>query len=106
MTMTITDTIRRKLREWLLTDEERNAPVRVQAVEADVSELEDDWGAIKQALESADVWGEDLELDSVDILVVAGREAIVRDARFGDGLYVGGRNNHIQGAMLYERDGE
>lgn len=73
----------------------------VSELESDVSELESElsdvrgeWDGIRQALEDSDVWGEDIELDEVDILVVAGRQNHVSGVSFNDGLYVSG-SEHV-----------
>ena len=87
--MSITDRIRQKLRSWLLTEQEREIVGRV-------SELESDWSAISSALKDAGYYGEDIEVDEHDILVIMGDQNLIQAYDRPDRAYLGGQDNSIE----------
>lgn len=88
--VTTRDYIRTLAREWLLDDAERDLDDRVDAVESTIGETRSEWAGVKNALDQADVWGEETDLESVDILVVAGRNHYIEGATFGGPVNVTG----------------
>lgn len=99
--------LRQRFRRWLLTDAERELTDERVALVSRLDRVEsaaDDWEAIMAALTDADLVGEDIEVGDHDVLIVAGRQNVVTDSKFGGPITIAGERHTVTSNLTRERD--
>jgi hypothetical protein len=90
----VIERIRQRVRKWLLTPEERRIVNQVYENKSEINHVKSEWSELQRALDRAEIVGEH-EIESADILVLTGRQHVVRGAKFGDGIYINGRGHTV-----------
>jgi len=92
--MNIKETVWRKVRNWILTDRERQLTGELDEHKDKVDRVHSEWSELHRAMEHADVIEDGAVINKADILVLTGREHVVRGSQFNGKLYVNG-NHHV-----------